>query len=402
VLSLFVAGAYGAGERRRDTGRVVAGAALAMLILWYNEAWSAPFLAFAMQYVTVVGLVGGVLVMNRSVVDWTVQAIRRRFPAARAVMVAHAEAHLPSVLEMLGSIREFTLVGSLELAGSPGRTGDSSLWRLGELIEEKGADTVLLWTDLSPDEFAYAVDVALASGCRLLAEPRRWGVPGIEPREAWIDGHPLTELTTPSLQAWQMAVKRCMDVIGATAGLLLLAPLFVLVALAIRLDSAGPIFFRQERVGHGGRLFRILKFRSMVRDAESRVDELRGRNLYQDSRLFKVINDPRVTRVGRVIRRTSIDELPQLVNVLLGHMSLVGPRPPIPSEVLHYDERHFPRFTMKPGMTGPWQVAGRNEVTSFDEVIRLETEYIRSWSLARDFQILLQTVPVVLGARGAH
>jgi lipopolysaccharide/colanic/teichoic acid biosynthesis glycosyltransferase len=140
----------------------------------------------------------------------------------------------------------------------------------------------------------------------------------------------------------------------------------------------------------------------MVVEAEEQLEELRGRSLYPDSRLFKVTKDPRVTRLGRWLRRSSLDELPQLFNVLRGEMSLVGPRPPLPSEVLKYEARHYCRFDVKPGITGPWQVGGRNQITDFEGVIRLEREYIREWSVALDLKILLRTIPAVLRMEGAH
>jgi lipopolysaccharide/colanic/teichoic acid biosynthesis glycosyltransferase len=140
----------------------------------------------------------------------------------------------------------------------------------------------------------------------------------------------------------------------------------------------------------------------MVHDAESRRVELLTRSIYEDSRLFKVRNDPRVTRIGAFLRRTSLDELPQLWNVLLGHMSLVGPRPPLPCEVALYEEHHYARLNMRPGMTGPWQASGRNRITDFEEVVRLESAYIRQWSIWKDLAILLKTVPVVLRMDGAH
>jgi lipopolysaccharide/colanic/teichoic acid biosynthesis glycosyltransferase len=178
--------------------------------------------------------------------------------------------------------------------------------------------------------------------------------------------------------------------------------LLAVVAAAVKLESPGPVFFTQERVGRGGRRFRIIKFRTMVDGAEKRRDELLSRSVYSDARLFKVPNDPRMTRVGRWLRRTSIDELPQLFNVLRGEMSLVGPRPPLPSEVAFYQEHHYARFDVKPGITGPWQVQGRNQVTDFEQVVSLETTYIREWSLLSDLNILVRTVWVVAQMRGAH
>src|SRR5438477_8553442 len=188
---------------------------------------------------------------------------------------------------------------------------------------------------------------------------------------------------------------------GAIVGLVVLSPLFALLAALVKLESRGPVFFTQERVGRGGRLFRIIKFRTMVNGADKRRDELLSRSVYGDARLFKVRDDPRMTRLGRFLRRTSLDELPQLANVLRGNMSLVGPRPPLPSEVALYEEHHYARFDVKPGITGPWQVAGRNQVTDFEQVVALETHYIREWSLLTDLAVMLRTVVVVFTMRGA-
>lgn len=198
---------------------------------------------------------------------------------------------------------------------------------------------------------------------------------------------------------WALAVKRTIDIVGASVGLLLTAPLWLVVAAAIKLDSPGPIFFVQRRSGLYGRTFPFLKFRTMARDAEQRKEELRDRNEVSGP-VFKMKSDPRVTRVGQFLRKYSIDELPQLVNVLQGHMSLVGPRPPTPDEVDQYEPRQRRRLSLRPGLTCLWQVNGRNLV-GFDEWIRLDLQYIDEWSLRGDLKIMLKTIPAVLTARGA-
>ena len=195
-------------------------------------------------------------------------------------------------------------------------------------------------------------------------------------------------------------LKRILDVVLVSAGLLAIAPLLALIALAVKLDSPGPILYGQLRVGKDGRQFRMLKFRSMVVDADRRLAELRAQN-EAIGPLFKMRRDPRVTRVGRFIRRWSLDELPQLFNVLRGEMSLVGPRPPVPSEVVQYEDWQFGRLRAVPGLTGLWQVSGRSDV-SFHDMVRLDLYYIRNWSLALDFEILLRTIPAVLTSRGAY
>lgn len=195
-------------------------------------------------------------------------------------------------------------------------------------------------------------------------------------------------------------LKRITDLIIGTVAVLLLAPLMLAIAIAIKLDSPGPVLYRQRRVGLHGREFWILKFRSMSEGADRRLDTLRHANEVVGP-IFKIKSDPRVTRVGRVLRRFSLDELPQLFNVVRGEMSLVGPRPPLPWEVEEYEDWHFGRLRTVPGITGLWQVSGRSEVP-FHDMVRLDLHYIRNWSLALDIEILLRTVPAVFTGRGAY
>ncbi len=198
---------------------------------------------------------------------------------------------------------------------------------------------------------------------------------------------------------WALAVKRGMDILGAALGLVLTLPLWLLVAIAIRIESPGPVFLVQRRSGLRGRTFPLLKFRTMYPNAEARREALQEYNEVSGP-VFKMKNDPRATRVGRFLRKYSVDELPQLINVLLGHMSLVGPRPAIPSEVSRYELAQHGRLSVRPGMTGLWQVSGRSLV-SFEEGIRLDLQYLDEWSLLLDLRILARTVPAVLKAEGA-
>lgn len=206
--------------------------------------------------------------------------------------------------------------------------------------------------------------------------------------------------TTPDL-TWQLVCKRLIDVTGALLGLMIVGPLVMLpAAIAIKLTSPGSILFRQRRSGLHGRQFTMYKFRSMVDNAEMLRVELETFN-EMSGPVFKMAQDPRVTPVGRFLRKTSIDELPQLWNVLTGDMSIVGPRPPIPTEVQQYDPWHRRRLSMKPGLTCLWQISGRNNV-AFDQWMKLDLQYIDNWSLWLDFKILLRTIPVVLSGFGAH
>ena len=198
-----------------------------------------------------------------------------------------------------------------------------------------------------------------------------------------------------------LTLKRGLDVGLSLLVVVLASPVLILAALAVAIDSSGPILFRQERVGLNGRRFTMYKFRSMVQNAESLLGELREQN-EMSGPVFKMSRDPRITKVGNFLRRTSIDELPQLFNVIRGEMSLVGPRPPLPSEVDLYEPEQRRRLSVKPGITGLWQVSGRNEVSDFSEWVHLDLEYIDRWTLALDLRILAQTVPAVLMAKGAR
>jgi lipopolysaccharide/colanic/teichoic acid biosynthesis glycosyltransferase len=194
-------------------------------------------------------------------------------------------------------------------------------------------------------------------------------------------------------------MKRALDVLGASLLLLLAAPLLPLIALAIKLDSRGPVFFRQLRVGRGGRRFRLVKFRTMVEGAEALTQELF--RLSEDPHWLKLASDPRVTRIGRLLRLSSLDELPQLWNVLKGDMSLVGPRPLLESEDCLIEGWARGRLDLTPGLTGPWQVLGRT-IIPFQEMVKLDYLYVTNWSLWTDLRLMLRTVPAILKRRGAN
>jgi lipopolysaccharide/colanic/teichoic acid biosynthesis glycosyltransferase len=195
--------------------------------------------------------------------------------------------------------------------------------------------------------------------------------------------------------------KRALDILLAGAALLLALPLFLVIAAAIKLTSKGPVFFRQERVGYRGRIFWIWKFRTMVVDADRRKRDMMPLLDGRDRRIFKIARDPRVTSIGSWLRRTSLDELPQLLNVLSGEMSLVGPRPLFEHELPSWDRWHFERLEARPGITGLWQVSGRSRITDFNDVVALDVAYIRNWSVVSDLRILGATVPAVLRGDGA-
>jgi len=262
-------------------------------------------------------------------------------------------------------------VSAVVVAGAV-RGGHARLRRLGWQLEEHGVELVVS----SP-----LADIAAG---RVHERP--------------VDGLPLMHVETPDYR--RRAGKRALDVVGAALGLTLLAPVLAVVALAIRADDGGPVFFRQVRVGRGGAEFPILKFRTMGIDAEARMAALQSENEGAGP-LFKMKDDPRVTRVGAFLRRTSLDELPQLWNVLTGSMSLVGPRPALPREVALYEDFADRRLLVTPGITGLWQVSGRSDL-DWAEGVRLDLHYVENWSFLHDLVILARTVPSVLRSRGAY
>ncbi|HEX5435618.1 MAG TPA: sugar transferase [Gemmatimonadaceae bacterium] len=404
LLGLAVFQTYRPADYRRDASAIVSGSAAGLALVCWGWLWSAFSWYHLIGCVIVAIGVGSTLVVERFVVDGVVRRVRqRRGHLPRAVVIGAAPAARRLLRHpMLSDPGEFTLVGYLDTR-APVQT--DALGRVAELvriIEQYNVDTIVLSSDCDASFCRDILDVADAAGCHVLVASHWTEIGHLRPQLIWRRGTPLMQLTSPGVKGHQFIIKRAVDLLLSGLGLIVLSPALLLIALAVRLSSPGPALFAQTRVGRGGRVFRIYKFRSMVQDAEQQRSQLAPQSLYGDERLFKVKDDPRVTAVGRLLRRTSLDELPQLWNVLRGEMSLVGPRPPLPSEVSLYEEHHYSRFEMKPGITGPWQVQGRNTITDFEQVMRIESQWMRQWSIWKDFVILAATVPVVLRMEGAH
>ena len=214
--------------------------------------------------------------------------------------------------------------------------------------------------------------------------------------------YPIITYHTISLNTYEQLLKRLADIVGGLTGIILSSPIMLITAIAIKLDSPGPVIFKQTRVGKNGRQFKIYKFRSMYIDAEERKKELMAQNEIEGGVMFKMKDDPRITRVGKVIRKLSIDELPQFFNIVGGSMSLVGTRPPTLDEVEKYKRSQWRRISIKPGLTGMWQVSGRSRIQNFDDIVELDTEYIDNWSFWLDIKIILKTVLVLIKHNDAY
>jgi exopolysaccharide biosynthesis polyprenyl glycosylphosphotransferase len=374
--------------------------ALAGIFLAQNYAFSR--LIFLYFWLALVVLA----VLGRLAVRGLVAFLRRRGWGTRRVLVVGGGALAKTVMHVVATEpgSGYHLVGFVHDQGE-GDIGRfrclGSLRKIGSVIYEHRIDEVII--ALPSTSHARALQITrqcdgLNVSFKLVPDLYEISLSRVNIHA--LRGVPLIGIRERSIHGFNRALKRVVDLTVALLCMIVTAPVFALAALAIKLDSPGPVFFLQKRVGQDGRLFPCLKFRSMYVDAERRRRELLAAN-EADGPLFKIRDDPRRTRVGRLLRRLSVDELPQLINVLRGEMSLIGPRPAIPSEVEEYEDWHRQRLSVPPGITGLWQVTGRSELP-FDEMVLMDIYYIENWSLGLDLSILLRTLPAVLTGRGAY
>jgi exopolysaccharide biosynthesis polyprenyl glycosylphosphotransferase len=404
LVGLNVSGAYRAGDGRRDMKRLASGVVVVGLVIG-SLVVLPPRIDVSISFLSVFALAAVlVLVIGRYVVELAVRQAYAHGIGLRRALVVGRHTDVREIIDGLRTDQNLDqrVVGYV----TPSQIQDSealgTVDQIDAILDREDPAEVIITASLSPDTLRRTADACFKRGVRVLVVPwwthaiRGWAEPVQVGRMPGYHVHPM-RLAMPAL-----LFKRVTDLAFTCFGLVFAAPLMVIVAIAIKVDSPrGPVFFRQRRVGLGGREFMMWKFRSMTPEAEAEVLKLEHLNHYIDAPLFKVFNDPRVTTVGRFLRRFSLDELPQLFNVLAGDMSLVGPRPPLPAEVGRYEPRHFVRLSVIPGLTGPWQVGGRNLIQDFEEVVRLERTYVDSWSLSLDLAIMAKTVGVVLSGKGA-
>jgi len=246
------------------------------------------------------------------------------------------------------------------------------------------------------------IDICLEMGVSIRVIMSLYKAHGAQRYVSSVGTYPVITYHKVCLNESSKFAKRVIDIFGSLVGIILFSPFMLITAIAIKLDSKGPVIFKQQRAGLNGRPFKMFKFRSMCVDAEELKEKLQAQNEVKDGMMFKIKDDPRITKVGKFIRKTSIDELPQFFNVLLGDMSLVGTRPPTMDEVAKYERNHWRRMSIKPGITGLWQISGRSQITDFDQVVELDTEYIDKWSIWYDFWIMIKTVFSMLRRKGAY
>jgi len=368
--------------------------------VWKQRELSRLF--FGLYYAVAFAL----LVANRIMVRVAAHAARRRGYNTRAFAVVGSGEMAEGVVDAVAAHKEwgYTFAGYVLEEGASAPPGARVLGRLsdiGDILEAHVLDEVIFGV---PRERLDEIDRALSLceeqgvGVKVLLNffPSRISKMMLEE----VEGIPILAFASAPSEGAPLVGKRLFDLAVSSLVLLLLAPALLALAVAIKLDSPGPVFFRQRRIGLNGREFWLYKFRSMCQDAESRLAQIRERN-EMDGPVFKMRADPRVTRVGRFLRKTSLDEFPQFWNVLRGEMSVVGPRPPIPAEVKLYKRWQRRRLSVKPGITCTWQVSGRNEI-DFAQWMELDLHYIDNWSLWHDLKIVLRTIPAVILGRGAR
>ena len=413
VLILSAVFATGGHSRHRALNlplRLFGGVAGAILITWAGGIARGFLPDLILPMVATAGTVWLSLYMVRQFSEWVLRDV---WPGQRGASVAlfvgapkEADRYARAIAAPGGDYR---VAGYVETPNGNGRNGQSltalqflgSIEHLGTAIDETNAEAVVVCADLPASRINDLIEECLHFGCQILFPARAVRVYGLRPTLVWHHDQPFFELGSPVLKARALISKRIVDVLVSATLLVLLSPLLLLIIIAIRLDSPGSPFFFQERAGLGGRRFRMFKFRTMRVGADAEKQQLAHLNQSGDTRLFKIPNDPRTTRLGRFLRRWSLDELPQLVNVLIGDMSLIGPRPFFESDFEDYEDHHFRRLDAKPGITGLWQVSGRSEVVDFEDVVFLDRQYIEQWSFWLDVSILFRTIPAVLRRTGA-
>jgi exopolysaccharide biosynthesis polyprenyl glycosylphosphotransferase len=391
-----------------EYGRVVQAGTGALLVLALTEV---ALRDYRLQPITLVVLPAAVVaVLAGRGIGRVVRHRRRRRGIGLVGVLAVGSAE--SVTDLVHRTRRapehgWTVVAACTPAGRGECAGVPVIGDLDDVAERAGlvgAEVVAVgaapgWTGRRLQQLAWALE---GTDLDLVVDPGLMEVAGPRLHMTPVDGLPMIRLTQPTFRGAGWVWKSVIDRVVAAAAVLVLAPVLLALALALVVDDRGPVFFRQQRVGRDGTTFGMVKFRSMVVDAEGRRDHLVAAASDEGAGpLFKMRRDPRVTRVGALLRRTSLDELPQLFNVVAGSMSLVGPRPPLPAEVAQYADDARRRLLVRPGMTGLWQVSGRSDL-SWEETVRLDLRYVENWSPGLDLHILARTVAAVATGRGAY
>jgi lipopolysaccharide/colanic/teichoic acid biosynthesis glycosyltransferase len=403
IFSLTMLGAYGAVDPRRAVARRIMAAMLAVTLPAWPALWEGDPRLLAGSYLMLTALLAGALVAAHRLSEWlrTVMTPRRLRTAQVLLVAGERDIRRARRNPAVSDKHMFEIRGVFDPTELGKRGG---LEAFCQEIRRCNADTVVLCCGpLSNRAFGAVVDAANSMGCGLVSLTRSRRGADAQPRLIWHRGSPLMELARPVSRTFQLLVKRVVDIAGAVVGLVLSGPLLAVIALGIRLESSGPILFGHRRIGAWGRPFRCLKFRTMRVDAEQllRNNPVLHAQYVKNNYKLPEGEDPRITRVGLLLRKTSLDELPQFWNVLRGDMSLIGPRPVVPEELNEYGDKRRVLLSVKPGMSGAWAISGRSRV-GYPHRAAIELGYVQRWRLKTDVSILWRTLPAVLFRRGAH
>jgi exopolysaccharide biosynthesis polyprenyl glycosylphosphotransferase len=404
IVVFWQAGLYAARERRPGSGRIVSSLILVALIVYaFALGTGYHFSTTGLVPTATVTCVVVIVLLRAAYESVSLELLRMAGVRRRAILVGEGEslAHLHRSLGSSRSGIEYAFVGAVSRSAPPGLRVLGQRDTLAEILASVPTDELILTeADFSEHTVLEMVETAHRNGVKVRLAPRTTELLVQQGEYVPGQGVPLFELRPPVLTGAEWAVKRTFDLV--VSGVIAIAglPIWLLVALAIKLDSRGPVFYVDRRIGVGEREFGMLKFRTMVAGAAGQQAALEAENEASGA-LFKIRDDPRVTRAGRVLRRISLDELPQVVNVLRGEMSLVGPRPLPLRDYQLLDEWHRRRYLVLPGVTGLWQISGRSNL-GFDDLVRLDFTYLENWSIWLDISIILRTIPAVLSKRGAY
>ncbi|HEY5021535.1 MAG TPA: sugar transferase [Gemmatimonadaceae bacterium] len=402
LLAVFSTGGHSRHRALNQPVRLFVAAAGASLVNWAGLIARGYWSDVTLPLVATAGTLWLCLLLVRQFSEWFLRHVWPRQRGAAGALLVGSPGNARRFEEAIGAPGgDYRVVGYLATDESFDDRFLGTVNDLSRCISETDAEAVVVCAELPAARIEQLIEECLHSGCQILYPARAVRVYGLRPSLVWHHDQPFFELGSPVLKARALISKRIVDVVVCTLLLIVLSPILLLIALAIRLDSAGSPFFFQERAGLGGESFRMMKFRTMRQGAEFEKEQLAHLNHTGDARLFKIRDDPRTTRLGKFLRRWSLDELPQLLNVLIGEMSLIGPRPFFEADFREYEDHHFRRLDAKPGITGLWQVSGRSEVLDFEDVVYLDRQYIEQWSFWLDMSILFRTIPSVLRRTGA-
>lgn len=393
-----VVGLYQEGEGWRNVTKVMSTlllvhSAIALTTLLPNPSQAISLVPFA--WFTGLSIV--LTIASRLAMHWAIQSVRQVGVVRHPIFIFCQHDQAKRVVPILGRKHHYTVSGWNEPQQLSDEYRASTVRRLKQLgvcevflcAQLPARELMLIYWDLRNAGITLHICVVMSNPA---SDSQIWQMPELY----------TATFAPPTIAGIEFQIKRCFDFIASVAFLLLTFPLYLVIAILIRLDSPGPIFFRQTRIGLQNRPFKVWKFRTMVVNAAELQKELESKNENRDGVLFKMKDDPRITRVGKFLRRYSLDELPQVFNILVGEMSFVGPRPLPLRDVEKFSEHDYIRHAVLPGITGMWQVSGRSNIDNFDDVLRLDMVYIKDWSLWLDLKIILQTIRVVLQKTGAY